>query len=334
LNHLAVGTDQAPKGEAVKPAKPAGTSSDHRGGRVATLLVLLCPLAATGAEVIPLYDPLYFEVFGTHRPDVSPPAAGGGREAGARRAGDGAAPRLGAWTLRANSMQPYAGGLSVQSTAAEGENWRFEPRFVIATPTGKPVALSREALARVWSNDLTAGHTLVQDDRGQIQLLAGVKLGGYVEGGEAAPLTADGYGSTLTNTALGPSLGSGTLVGPTLGIAGDRRVDKHRLSGLFQQSMLYGQAELTRSTVPGAATEELRSGVQSYIERRDVNVSVSELGIKYLYELSDNVAFGMGAMASVWWETPSNAMDGGGRVSSGSDTFIYLGGMGTLEMQF
>jgi hypothetical protein len=123
-------------------------------------------------------------------------------------------------------------------------------------------------------------------------------------------------------------------VGPTLGIAGDRRVDKHRLSGLFQQSMLYGQAELTRSTVPGAGTEELRSGVQSYIERRDVNVSVSELGIKYLYELSDNVAFGMGAMASVWWETPSNAMDGGGRVSSGSDTFIYLGGMGTLEMQF
>jgi hypothetical protein len=302
---------------------------------VAALLVLLCSaMAATAAEVIPLYDPLYFEVFGTHRPDVSRHAGGAGREAGAPRAGDEAAPRVGAWTLRANSMQHYAGGLSAQPTAAEGENWRFEPRFVIATPTGERVALSRDALARVWSKDLTAGHTLLKDSRGQLQLVAGVRLGGYDEGSQAAPLTADGYGSTLTNTALGPSLGSGTLVGPTLGIAGDRQVQRHRLSGLFQQSRLYGQAELTRSTVPGADTEDLRSGVESHIERRDVNVSVSELGVKYLYELSDRVAFGMGAMASVWWDTPTNAVDGNGRVSSGSDTFIYLGGMGTLEMQF
>jgi hypothetical protein len=324
---MAVSTDQAPKGEAVEPAKPAGMSSDRWGGRLATLLVVSCPLGqAVAAELSPRYDPLFIEVFGAATPQDTARAAGGVREASTTGAGT--------WALRANAMQRYTDGLAIEPSAVAAEDWHFQPRYVYSTPAGGSVALSRDALTRVWSGDLTAGRTLLQDEHGQLQVVAGLKLGGYEEGARAAPLSAGGFESSLANTALLPAMGSGTLVGPTLGIAGDRQMDRHRLSGVFQQSMLYGQAELSRSVTPSAGTEELRSGVESYIERRDVNVSVSELGVKYLYELADGVAFGMGAMASVWWDAPGSQPDGKGRVIPGDDTLIYLGGMGTLEMQF
>lgn len=327
---MVAGTGQAPKGEAVEPAKPAGMSSDRRGGRVATLLAVLCPLtSAFAAEPAPPYDPLFLEVYGSATPHGAT-----GADGARGSAGEASPARAGTWTLRANAMQPYARSLLTEPSAVGAGDWHFQPRYVVATPAGGSVAFSRDALTRVWSGDLTAGRTLLQDGRGQLRVVAGLKLGGYEDGPQAAPLTAQGFESNLTNTALLPAIGSGTLVGPMLGIAGDRRMDRHRFSGVFQQSMLYGQAELTRSLAPGAGTEELRSGVESYIERRDVNVPVSELGVKYLYELSDGVAFGMGAMASVWWDTPGSHVDGNGRLTPGDDTLIYLGGMGTLEMQF
>jgi hypothetical protein len=302
-------------------------SSDRWGSRLGTLLVVLCPLGQVlAAELSPRYDPLFLEVFGVATPQDTARAAGGIREASTER--------VGPWALRANAMQPYAGGLTIAPQALVAEDWHFQPRYVFSTPAGGSVALSRDALIRVWSSDLTAGRTLLRDERGQLQVVAGLKLGGYEEGAGAAPLSAGGFESSLANTALLPARGSGTLVGPTVGIAGDRQVDRHRFSGIFQQSMLYGQAELTRSLAPGAGKEELRSGVESYIERRDVNVSVSELGLKYLYELTDGVAFGMGALASVWWGTPGSQLDGKGHVIPEDDTLIYLGGMGTLEMQF
>ncbi len=331
---MAVGTDQAPKGEAVEPAEPAGMSSDRWGARVATLLVVLCPLTPVhAAELTPGYDPLFLEVFGAATPrDTARPVAPGGLEASAREL---SAVGTRTWTLRANAMQQYAGDLAAGSAPIASEDWHFQPRYVVSTPAGGSVAVSRDALTRAWSSDLTAGRTLLRDARGRLQVVAGLKLGGYEDGAGAAPLTAHGFESNLANTAVLPTTGSGTLVGPTLGIAGDRQMDRHRFSGVFQQSMLYGQAELTRSLGPAAAgAEELRSGVESHIERRDVNVSVSELGVKYLYELSEGVAFGMGAMASVWWDTPGNRVDGNGQITAGDDTLIYLGGMGTLEMQF
>lgn len=311
----------------MEPAKPAGMSSDRWGGRVATLLVVLCPLGPVhAAELTPRYDPLFLEVFGAARPQDTARAAGGVREASTERAGP--------WVLRANAMQPYAGGLAIEPQAVVAEDWRFQPRYVFSTPAGRSIAIARDALTRVWSSDLTAHRTLLHDERGQLQVVAGLKLGGYEEGAGAAPLSAGGFESSLANTALLPAMGSGTLVGPTLGIAGDRQMDRHRFTGVFQQSVLYGQAELTRGLVPGTGTEELRSGVESFIERRDVNVPVSELGVKYVYELTEGVAFGMGAMASVWWDAPGSRLDGHGRVVPGDDTLIYLGGMGTLEMQF
>ncbi len=317
----------------MEPAKPAGMSSDPRGGRVATLLVVLSSLApGVAAELTSRYDPLFLQVFGAATPRGAAQRDAPGHLAGATPGAS--AERAGTWTLQINVMQPYAKGLSPEPPAVAAEGWQFQPRYVVATPAGTSVAFSRDALTRVWSGDLTAGHPLLQDERGHLQMLAGVKLGGYDDGARAAALTADGFESNLTNTALLPAMGSGTLVGPTLGIAGDRQVDRHRFSGVFQQSMLYGQAELTGGVAPGGGVDGSRSGMAGYIERRDVNVPVSELGVKYLYELSNGVALGMGAMASVWWDTPSNHVDDNGHLTSGDDTLIYLGGMGTLEMQF
>jgi hypothetical protein len=204
----------------------------------------------------------------------------------------------------------------------------FRPRLVAAL--GSMASLQRATIAGErgpWSQDVYAQRTLVGNSDTGVHLIGGVKVG--VLGGVALAATGGGE-PTLINTAQFAPAATGTLVGPMLGIAGDGRLHQHRVRGVFQQSKLYGNAELTRSVAGGDGVDGLRSGVESYVERRDINVSVSELGLKYQYDLNERVAFGMGAMASVWWNLPDNAIGQG----AGGDPEVYLGGMGTLEMKF
>jgi hypothetical protein len=289
-------------------------------GACASILLVATP-AVTAASLVPL-DPMYLMLYGAARAGSQPVASIPTSSTAAV-----ARSRPGRWQLGTHSIGEFTGNGSW--SGADTDELHFRPRFVaLVTP-----AAGRDAIATdrgLWSQDVYAQRTLVHGSDAQLHVIAGVKVGG-VEQSALVPMTGDRSGATLTHTAQLPAGASiGTLVGPMLGIAGDGQLQHHRLRGVFQQSKLYGSAELTRSPHGGEGVDGLRSGVESYVERRDLNVSVSELGLKYQYEVNDRVALGMGAMASVWWDLP----DAAGAGSSGGDPAVYLGGMGTLEMKF
>lgn len=277
--------------------------------------------AATAASLVPL-DPMYLMLYGAARAGAQSSTTIATNAAAARS-------RPGRWQLGTHSMGEFTG--EGGSLRTDPDDLHFRPRFVAAmAPMAGRDTAGIASDHGLWSQDVYAQRTLAHSGDAQLHVIAGVKVGG-VEASTLVTMAGDRSGATLTNTAQLPAGASiGTLVGPMLGIAGDGQLQHHRLRGVFQQSKLYGSAELTRSTVGGDGVDGLRSGVESFVERRDLNVSVSELGLKYQYEVNDRVALGMGAMASVWWNLP----EASGAGNSSGDPAVYLGGMGTLEMKF
>jgi hypothetical protein len=129
-----------------------------------------------------------------------------------------------------------------------------------------------------------------------------------------------------------------TLVGPLVGVSGDASFDQHRVKGLLQQSMLFGEADRTSRTEVDTAPLGTVNQVLTFDSSHDVGVPVTEVGVKYLYDVTENIALGLGGFASVWWDVPTA---GGGTVpvdglqtSSPEETLVFLGGMGTVEARF
>lgn len=310
-------------------------------------VLLIFPLTHSpqaGADGIARLDPMYVAVFGggqapLTKPGVleASPATGKGTSETRRVDNqDTDAPVLGHWQLAAGTIAEFD-SVAAESPAAtiSVDDLRFRPRLVAASNTGEQVAYALDSRSRVWSADFYGSRPLAQSERTQLRFLAGFKLGG-IEGDSATTLNghsaSDDEQAAVAQGILRSSATTGTLAGPMFGIAGSGRLERHRFAGVFQQSMLFGSTELARSAEFGDSSSGIDGSAVQYIEGRDVNVSVSELGLKYLYDLADNVSLGLGAMASVWWDAPSAQLgDGGGRED---ETLVYLGGLGSIEVQF
>jgi hypothetical protein len=286
------------------------------------LALLVVPHAGLAAGLVPVLDPMFIMIYGANA--AAPVSVSTATSAASLSAG--AIPVSQHWSLATHSIQDFVAANNQAVLAADAEDFQFRPRYVAVLQNGQNVALSGDQLNGYWSRDVYAQRTLAQIGDAEVQLLAGVKVAGFNQSG---PQTLDDASSPASIAVMPRLAGRGTLLGPMFGIAGGRTVAKHRIQGVFQQSMLYGETELSRAAADGEQFSG--SGLESYVERQNFNVAVSELGVKYLYELSDRVAFGMGAMASVWWGDSALANS---TINSHDKTSVNLGGMGTLEVRF
>ena len=282
-------------------------------------------------------DPMYTAIFGgAHRAAAAVPR----RVSLAERRGIGAAeefplpghaiPRL---AIGANALSEYRDPAAGLPPSAGGvDALRLADSFMAGEGSGEmpglDVIYAPDRESRIWSADLYGTRLLARGWMGDMSLLAGLKLGG-VEAAIAGTLGEDSLAPGVARAAS-----RGTLIGPVLGISGGSQLGRHQFRALLQQSMLMGEAEVRYSEDTASGAGGLRLS-----EDREVSVPVSEFGVKYLYDVANNISLGLGAFASVWWDAPTAAGVYGGEPSLGDalltdDTLVSVGGMGSIEARF
>lgn len=291
-------------------------------------------------------DPMYREIFSgagraAVRPEVLPRRVSLAERLGIGPAEDfplpGEALPVPRWAIGANALSDYRDPAATLPPQADRvDALRFADGYVSGEYSGELPGLDAiyapDSESRVWSADLYGTRALVRGRAGDMSLLAGFKLGGIHAAAAGTvgddPLSPRGVG-------VGRAGARGTLIGPVLGITGGSRLGRHRLRGVFQQSMLMGDAEAHyREEFATTGVGGLR-----LTDYREVSVPVSEFGVKYLYEVANNISFGLGAFASVWWDVPTAAGVYSSEPALGDalltdETLVFVGGMGSIEARF
>ena len=193
---------------------------------------------------------------------------------------------------------------------------------------------------RVWSANFFTTRTLAATANSRVDMLGGIKMGrvedeqsdGHEEGPDAAATPSDGR-------ALSSGSETSTLLGPLVGITGNARLNRHRFRGLFQQSVLFGEAEVGSPPQRNTADHPSSGSTSALPVSDDIGVPVTDLGVKYVYGMTENVSLGLGAFASVWWDVPSahgidTRASAIGATSLDDDTLVFVGGLGSVEVKF
>lgn len=210
--------------------------------------------------------------------------------------------------------------------------------------TGGPnrVTYSADNDLEVWTADFYGIRTLAETPDSHVHMLAGLKIGGIEDDFSERAQIGNVAGGVFTPTAIRTSRASsdsGVLIGPLVGVAGDASYDRHRVKGLLQQSMLFGEADADRRTEhDNNGNGVLNAGdvVSTTTSSHDVGVPITEVGVKYLYDVTENIALGLGGFASVWWDAPTapGVDDSLHSTDLNEQTLVFLGGMGTVEARF
>ncbi|MGQ0657677.1 MAG: hypothetical protein ACT4NU_06210 [Chromatiales bacterium] len=307
---------------------------------------------AAAAEGAVEFDPMFREVFGKDLLSATPAKQHVGSPRPVPADGTGLDEEFaipGEFGHAANQWGTGAYGFAAYRDNAENlpgsfgsvDELRFKRRLLPTTDPGVQVRYAPDSKSQVWSADLYGTRTLAQTRHGHVHMLAGLKVGG-VEGDSVAPVQDSALpdGMALSDAGLvRASAATGTLIGPVVGIAGDSSLGRHRIKGLFQQSMLIGAAESTYREDPDSSADVIQDGVLRFTDGRDVSVPVTEFGFKYVYDVADGISLGLGAFASVWWDAPTAASVGSSAKTIGEsplneETLVFIGGMGSIEARF
>jgi hypothetical protein len=181
-----------------------------------------------------------------------------------------------------------------ENAASNDPNVFFATKQGATLAQGGPATLNVKSELDVWSVDLYVMRTLVDNPNNNVHVLLGAKIAELED-----HLTLRGDGSMGSSTVMAES-DTNTMVGPFVGIAGDVLFGPHRIEGLLTQSALVGEAKYSsHQEIFG-----LFPFVDSFRGEKDTVVPMSEMRIKYLYDVSDNVSLGAGGYVGVWWDAP------------------------------
>ncbi len=189
----------------------------------------------------------------------------------------------------------------------------------------------------LWNLDLYGMRTLAETPGSAFRLQLGLRLGDFDNDYHAVVGIQDVAGARLD-----ASSNYELMMGPLVGLAGDLHFGRSSLEGYLGQSVLFGTAEkLTSSsrefagpfgpTPPFFAEEGIRR------EGRDVAIPISDLRIKWSYQISKRISLGAGAISSVWWDVP--VPPGIIPIVDGDDAFhentiVLFGLLGGVEVTF
>jgi len=228
------------------------------------------------------------------------------------------------------------GGSNVLSIASSN--------LVLNAAPGGPNRLrySANSELNVWSADFYGIRTLAETEESHVQMLFGVKIGDlsgeFSERGEQGTFA----GGVFTPTAIHTNRANSNwdiLVGPLVGVSGDARYDKHRLKGFLQQSLLLGEAAVSRREANDTNADGVVDTTDTFDSTNNCGVPVTEFGFKYLYDVTENVALGLGGYASVWWDAPTApgadfSASGFAGNSLNEQTLVFIGGSASVDVKF
>ena len=153
-------------------------------------------------------------------------------------------------------------------------------------------------------------------------------------------------GSSTTYSSVGGagnSVNSNFLVGPSIGFNGSGKYGNNRLEGMINQSVLIGNFSRKNSLVSqywysyssfpiNYPSSYSYPSVSSFSDSETVAIPVTEMKIKYLYDVTENLSLGLGFFASLWVDTPTPpAVQATGQQYK---TLVFYGGLGSINLRY
>ena len=193
-----------------------------------------------------------------------------------------------------------------------------------------------------WTVDFYARRRLAERPGADFYLQFGLRVGDFDNDYRAIVGYRDTGGARLDSSS-----NYGLMVGPLVGLAGELSRGKNRVDGYIGQSLLLGSAELTRRTrlfrgplSDARPTEVDLEGVfarEIFRADQDAAIPITELRLRWTYQVSRLLALGLGVNTSAWWDVPvpPGAIPGEtGAQTLHENTLVFFGLAGAIELTF
>jgi hypothetical protein len=226
--------------------------------------------------------------------------------------------------------------------------------FAPYSNSGSVLSTSANNSLGVWNIDVYGIKTLGEFENGRINITFGAKFGSIdnkiSETFNRSPETNNSYGYFYSNSESGSAINSANanfLIGPSIGIQGLGKYGKHRLEGFVSQSVLIGNIDyktitsrqyLSSYSYPSYYAPYNYSYSYSYNDNmtlsgsETVAIPVTEMKIKYLYDVTENLSLGVGFFGSAWINTPMTpAAQFNDRQYK---TLFFYGGLASINLRF
>ena len=187
----------------------------------------------------------------------------------------------------------------------------------------------------IWTMDLYAERSLAESPDSGISLIFGLRIGDF-DNDYRAVTGVEGIAGTRQDA----SSNYGAMYGPLVGLTAGARRGKHSFEGYLSQSVLLGTAELStraRDFLGPLSAEPVFVIDQRLDESQDVAIPISELRLKWAYQLTRRLSLGLVANAATWWDIPvppGVVPVVGGAQTLNENTIVFFGLGGGVRMTF
>jgi len=214
--------------------------------------------------------------------------------------------------------------------------------FSLYAPTsysGSMLKTSAKNRLGVWNIDIYALKMLGEFQNSRVILTFGAKFGSIENTSSEAfnqgPATEIFGGYTFSqNGNATNSANANFLTGPSIGIQSLGKYGKHRLEGLLSESVLIGN--VNRKTFSSSqysySSGNLSSLSSSLSNSETVVIPITEIKIKYLYDVTESISLGFGFFASAWTNTPMTP-----NVQFNDQqykTLFFYGGLASINLRY
>jgi hypothetical protein len=220
----------------------------------------------------------------------------------------------------------------------------FSNNFSIsAPPSGSESVLTTSANSSlsVWNVDAYGIKTLGEFQNGRINMTLGAKFGSIdskvseaINQSPTTITTTNGY-SYSQNGAATISANASFLVGPSIGVQSFGKYGRNRIEGFLSQSVLIGNVDRQGSrqntySYPSSYSAFTYSSNQNanFSNSETAVIPVTEMKIKYLYDVTENLSLGLGFFGSAWVNTPAIT------TMQQNKTLFFYGGLASINLRY
>ncbi len=223
--------------------------------------------------------------------------------------------------------------------------------YIPSSNSGSVLKTSANSTLSVWSLDAYGMTSLGNFESSRINMTFGVKFGGLTNSSSetynATPATNVSYGyytDTTSSSGIGTtSANANFLVGPAIGFQGMGKFGNHRLEGFLNQSVLIGNVS-RKSASLYQVSDQYSSNYAYYSYSYQYSypysaqfsnsetkaIPVTEMKIKYMYDVTENLSLGLGVFASVWVDAPTYSAT----QSNDTKTLVFYGGLASVGLKY
>ena len=216
-------------------------------------------------------------------------------------------------------------------------------------PDGGTLKTSAKSKLNLWNVDVYGIKSLCKFNYGQINLTFGAKFGGINNRTSELMQSENNFGDINLSRSESSSRSSNAniLVGPSVGFQTLGDYGTHHLQGLLNQAILIGNVNRNQNYSGVAywnSPYTLFSDYNSFADNSDYSetlvIPVTDIKIKYSYDLTENLSLGLGVFASIWVNTPTSNGNNVYTLSAESGahtnykTLVFYGGLSSINLKF